>query len=231
MHFFRAKLKAKTELNIKRFAMKQLKTIISITFLLLVWNHNSYAVNSWQFKVFYGEQEIGEHHFMLKNEGDKRKVEINANFNIDVLFINVYSYKHKNTEIWKGSCLSSIESSTDDNGEQFVTRGKNEGDIFKIDSKLGANEVEGCINTFAYWDKNFLDNKELLNSQTGEIVDVDISFVADENILVRNIMVKAKRYKVKTDEFNIDLWYSDDNEWLALNTTTKDGTTLNYQIK
>ena len=211
--------------------MKQLKNIISISLLFFALNQNSYAVNSWQFKVFYGEQEIGEHHFMIENDGDKSKVMIDANFNIDILFINVYSYKHKNIEIWKGTCLSSIESSTDDNGEKFITRGKTEDDIFKIYSKQGANEVEGCVNTFAYWDKRFLDNKELLNSQTGEIVDVDINFVADENILVRNIMVKAKRYKVKTDEFNIDLWYSDNNEWLALNSTTKDGTTLRYQIK
>lgn len=211
--------------------MKLLKNIISIAFLLLAWNHNSYAVNSWQFKVFYGDQEIGEHHFSLKNEGDNRKVEIAANFNIDIFFINFYSYKHKNIEIWKGSCLNSIESSTDDNGEQFITRGKSEDEVFKIDSKLGANEVVGCVNTFAYWDKNFLDNEELLNSQTGEIVDVDISYVADERILVRDKMVNAKRYAVKTDEFNIDLWYSDNNEWLALNSTTKDGTTLRYQIK
>ena len=211
--------------------MKQLKNIISISLLFFALNQNSYAVNSWQFKVFYGEQEIGEHHFMIENDGGKSKVMIDANFNIDILFINIYSYKHKNIEIWKGTCLSSIESSTDDNGEEFITRGKTEDDIFKIYSKQGANEVEGCVNTFAYWDKRFLDNKELLNSQTGEIVDVDINFVADENILVRNTMVKAKRYKVKTDEFNIDLWYSDNNEWLALNSTTKDGTTLRYQIK
>ena len=71
----------------------------------------------------------------------------------------------------------------------------------------------------------------MLNSQTGEIVDVDISFVADEKILVRNKMVNAKRYELKSDEFNIDLWYSDKDEWLALNSTTKDGTMLRYQIK
>lgn len=205
--------------------------MLTIILLFFVWSQSSFAMNSWNFKVFYGDQEIGEHHFSLQKEGDKRKVMIEADFNIDILFINVYSYKHKNTEIWEGSCLSSIESLTDDNGEEFITNGKFNDGVFKIDSKQGANEVDGCVNTFAYWDKRFLDNEALLNSQTGEIVDVVINFVADEKILVRNKVVKAKRYKLKSDKLNIDLWYSDKDEWLALNSITKDGTMLRYQIK
>ena len=207
------------------------KNILYIMLLFFAWGQSSFAVGSWNFKVFYGDQEIGEHHFSLQKNGDKQKVIIKADFNIDILFINVYSYKHKNTEIWKGSCLSSIESLTDDNGEEFFAKGKSENGIFKIYSTQGENEVDGCVNTFAYWDKSFLDNEALLNSQTGEIVDVEISYVADEKIIVRDEMVNAKRYVLKSDEFNIDLWYSDKDEWLALNSTTKDGTTLRYQIK
>ena len=202
-----------------------------ILLLFLVWSQSSFAMNSWNFKVFYGDKEIGEHHFSLKKEGDKRRVMIEADFNIDILFINVYSYKHKNTEIWEGSCLSTIESITDDNGEAFITNGKYENGVFKINSKQGSNEVVGCVSTFAYWDKSFLDNEVLLNSQTGEIVDVDISFVADEKILIRDKLVNAKKYKLKSDKLNIDLWYSDENQWLALNSITEDGTNLRYQMK
>ena len=212
-------------------AINKLKNILMILLLFLVWSQSSFAMNSWNFKVFYGDKEIGEHHFFLQKEGDKRRVMIEADFNIDILFINVYSYKHKNTEIWEGSCLSTIESITDDNGEAFITNGKYENGVFKINSKQGTNEVVGCVSTFAYWDKNFLDNEVLLNSQTGEIVDVDISFVADEKILVRDKVVSAKRYKLKSDKLNIDLWYSDKNQWLALNSITKDGTNLRYQMK
>ena len=219
------------ELKVRVGNMKVLKKSITIILLIFIWSQNVFAVNSWQFKVFYGDQEIGEHHFLVKKEGDNSRVTIEADFNIDIFFINVYSYKHENIEVWKDSCLNSIESSTDDNGDKFKVIGINNDEVFKINSKLGIDEAEGCINTFAYWDMDFLDNDSLLNSQTGEIVDVDISFVANEKILVRNKMVKAKRYEVKTDDFNIDLWYSDNNEWLALNTTTKDGTMLRYQIK
>jgi hypothetical protein len=212
-------------------AINKLKNILVILLLFFAWSQNSFAMNSWNFKVFYGDKEIGEHSFFLQKEGDKRKILIAADFKIDILFINVYSYKHRNTEIWEGSCLSTIESITDDNGEAFITNGKYENGVFKINSKQGTNEVVGCVSTFAYWDKSFLDNEVLLNSQTGEIVDVDISFVADEKILIRDKVVNAKRYKLKSDKLNIDLWYSDENQWLALNSITKDGTNLRYQMK
>ena len=212
-------------------AISKLKNLLVIFLLFFAWSQNSFAMNSWNFKVFYGDKEIGEHHFSLQKEGDKRRVMIEADFKIDILFINVYSYKHKNIEIWEGSCLSTIESITDDNGEAYIIKGSYKDGVFKINSKQGANEVVGCVNTFAYWDKSFLDNEVLLNSQTGEIVDVDISFVADEKILVRNKVVNAKRYKLKSDKLNIDLWYSEENQWLALNSITKDGTNLRYQMK
>lgn len=225
MPFFLERLKN------KGFDMKALVNVISVFLLIVAWNKSSYAVNLWQFEVFYGDQKIGEHHFKAEKDGDKRKVMIEADFNIDILFINVYSYKHKNIEIWKDLCLSSIESSTDDNGEKFNVVGIANGDVFKLDTRLGVDEVEGCVNTFAYWDMSFLESDTLLNSQTGELVDVDISFVSTEKIRVRNEMLSAKKYKVKSEGFNIELWYSESGDWVALNSTTKDGTALRYQLK
>jgi hypothetical protein len=211
--------------------MKQKKSISAFILLCTVMFQPIYAMESWQFKVFYGDTEIGEHHFKRVKDNGRQKVEINADFNVDIFFINVYSYKHNNIEIWKDSCLNSIESSTIDDGEKYLVAGVNEDGVFKIKSNLGYEEVDGCVKTFAYWDKGFLDSESLLNSQTGEIVDVDISFVADEKLLVRNKEISTKRYAVKTDEFNIDLWYSEKNEWVALHSTTQDGTKLRYQIK
>lgn len=211
--------------------MRKIISVISIFILYLYVANISYAMNSWQFKVFYGDQEIGEHYFKVENEGDNRKVSIEADFNVDVLFINVYSYKHKNTEIWKDSCLSSIESSTDDNGDKYSVSGQVSDEVLKIESNLGKEEVEGCVNTFAYWDKNFLESDYLLNSQTGEVVETEVSFISDEKIVVQGKLINTSRYELKTDEFTIDLWYSDNDRWVALNSTTRDGTTLRYQMK
>ncbi|MCW8988807.1 MAG: DUF6134 family protein, partial [Gammaproteobacteria bacterium] len=196
--------------------MKVHKHISIFALCLTILVQHAYAVESWEFKVFYGDTVIGEHHFNVVENDDNKKVEIKADFNVNIFFINVYSYKHKNIEIWKDSCLNSIESSTSDDGRNFLVEGADDKGTFKIKSNLGYEEVDGCVKTFSYWDKEFLDSEALLNSQTGEYVDVDISFVANEKLLVRNEIIDTKRYEVKTDEFDIDLWYSDKDEWVAL---------------
>jgi len=191
----------------------------------------AHAVDSWKFKVFYDESEIGEHVFLRTPDKDGQKVTIEADFNIDILFINVYSYKHRNIEKWNGQCLISINALTDDNGEMFEVKGKSEDEIFNLETKYGEENIDDCVKTFAYWDSSILDSDTLLNSQTGELVDVDISFVAHEEILVRNKLMKTKRYQLKTDDFTIELWYSDKDEWVALNSITSDGAKLYYKIQ
>ena len=50
-------------------AINKLKNLLVILLLFFVWSQNSFAMNSWNFKVFYGDKEIGEHHFPFKKKG------------------------------------------------------------------------------------------------------------------------------------------------------------------
>ena len=50
--------------------------------------------------------------------------------------------------------------------------------------------------TFAYWDKNFLKQPQLLNSQNGEWLPVDINFVGNEDINLNDKTLVAKKYQV-----------------------------------
>lgn len=211
--------------------MKFLKKYTLLILLLLLTGNYAYAVDSWKFKVFYDDSEIGEHEFLRTHDNGGQKLTITADFNIDILFINVYSYKHRNVEKWNGQCLISINALTDDNGEIFEVNGKAEEKIFKLKTKYNEENIDGCVKTFSYWDNSILDSDTLLNSQTGELVDVDISFVANEEILVRNKLVSTRRYNLKTEDFTIDLWYSDNGEWVALNSITSDGAKLHYKIQ
>ena len=45
-------------------------------------------------------------------------------------------------------------------------------DGFQLSTNEGDTTLPGCISTFAYWDKSFLQHDQLLNSQTGEYLEV-----------------------------------------------------------
>ena len=86
----------------------------------------------WQFTVFLDGEKIGTHHFSVRDKGEHKEIVINAQFDVDFLFINIYSYQHDNIEHWKGRCLKSIEASTNDNGEQHKVSGKIENKTFIV---------------------------------------------------------------------------------------------------
>jgi len=203
--------------------------------LILIFSSTIFQVaqanQSWRFKVYYDNTEIGEHLFKVTPMQNKTNVVIEADFNVSLFFINAYNYQHTNYESWNGNCLSSIHSSTDDNGEVLHVQGKAKEDGFFITTASGKNTVQGCVKSFAYWDASILKSTELLNPQTGELMPVEITFVGEETLIVRGLPTRTKRYTLVTEEFKIDLWYSVSNEWLALNSTTADGETLRYQIQ
>ena len=188
------------------------------------------ADQTWKFKVYLDDKEIGEHTFTVATHQDKTHVNIKANFNVYFLFINAYQYTHKNYEIWSNQCLQSVHSITNDNGEELYVQGGYNDEQFKIQTSSGQFTTEGCIQTFAYWNPNFLKSKKLLNAQTGELTPVAVENLGNENIIVRNKLTSASRYRLITEEFVIDLWYSENNEWLALNSTTSNGSILRYRI-
>ena len=185
---------------------------------------------SWHFKVLLDDSEIGRHTFSLRQKNESTHVSVKADFDVKFLFISVYKYEHQNEEIWRGECLASIHSNTNDNGELFSLRGESIGNTIRVETSAGTEHFEGCIKTFSYWDPDFLNSKHLLNAQTGELVAVEVEKLGVTTIQVQGNNTRANHYRLITDEFSIDLWYSvGDQDWLALQSTTRDGTVLKYE--
>ena len=84
--------------------------------------------------------------------------------------------------------------------------------------------------TFAYWNPKLLDQTQLLNPQTGDYVDVRVEKVGDEILVVRGQPVEAKRFKLTAVGVDLTLWYSPDNEWLALSSVAKGGRVIRYEL-
>ncbi len=210
--------------------MKMILSII-LSLMLMVSIPAQANQKTWRFKVFLEDKEIGSHTFQVSNINNQVHATIQADFNVYVLFINAYHYQHRNYEVWEGACLKSIHSTTNDNGEDLFVRATKDNSQLTIESTAGAHQAKGCIKSFAYWDPDFLNSQALLNAQTGEILPIRVELVGQDSINVRNQPTKATHYRIHTDKFSIDLWYSDKNEWLALNSTTENGAKLRYEIQ
>lgn len=184
----------------------------------------------WRFKVLLEGDPIGHQTFRLTQDGSRQRVSIEASMDVKILFLTVYSYRHRNDETWEDGCLVSIASETDDNGEPFRIRGAREGDAFVIDDGKARSLLPSCVHSFAYWDPEKLRQSSLLNSQTGKYEAVQLRELGEETLPSGGGgQQRARRFALEGPELRIDLWYSSaDNDWLALESRSKSGRVIRY---
>jgi uncharacterized protein DUF6134 len=189
----------------------------------------------WDFNVLLDQQKIGEHTFIVRHEQDAEKgplktVEIEANFNVKILFINAYSYQHTNRESWQGNCLVALSSQTNDNGDDLAVRASTQDQQFVVQTQRSTDTFDACPMSFAYWNPAFLTADALINAQTGELEPVKITPLGSERITVAGETFEANHYALELEEQTIELWYAaDDYRWLALETPARGNRTLRYE--
>ncbi len=174
------------------------------------------AEQRWQFKVSLGDKEIGRQTFTVERRGDRSTVTIAADFDVRYVALSFYRYRHRNTEVWRGGCLQSMQAVTDDNGEKLTVDGTRVPGGFEVKATKATLLLPECIMSFAYWDPEFLKQNRLLNSQTGLFEEVRISRVGSERISVRRQPIDATRYKLQGKAIDIDLWYAAGGQWVRL---------------
>jgi len=205
------------------------------------------TAQAWNFRVFLDDTPIGRHSFSLRRDGDESELRSEARFEVKVLFVTAYRYAHQAVERWRGNCLAGLTASTDDDGQRQTVEtrggagvpggagvsggGRLDADRLVVVRREGSQPLSGCVMTYAYWNPDILQQSRLLNAQTGEWDPVRISDAGEERIAVRGVPVSARRYRIAGPKHPIDVWYSAQREWLALESTVAGGRKLKYRIE
>ncbi len=185
---------------------------------------------SWEFSVLLDGSEIGRHRFEVEQDGDLQEVRSEASFDVRFLFFTAFEYRHSNREVWSDGCLRRIESRTRQNGDRQAVVGTLVDDTFVVERDEGKAELDDCVMTFAYWNRDFLEQSRLLNPQTGQYVAVDVEPVGEREIDIRGEVVDARGWRVKADKIELTVWYSADDEWLGLESVARGGRILRYVL-
>jgi hypothetical protein len=189
------------------------------------------ADRTWDFRVFLDDKEIGTHRFDLIERGEERQLTSTARMAVKILFVTAYTYDHHDVEQWQGDCLSGLSSTTDDNGKKYRVDVQRRDGATVVQTLEGTQRLDRCVLTFAYWNPAMLRQTRLLNSQNGEHVEVKITDAGADTIDVRGVKTPARRYELRSEKLSIDLWYSPQQQWLALESMTERGQKLIYKLK
>jgi hypothetical protein len=155
------------------------------------------------FAVYLDDKRIGEHRFTLVERGVERELVSEARFRVSVLGIPAYRYTHQATERWRGDCLQSLASRTDDDGTPYA-----------VDWRSSS----GCTMSFAYWNPRILGERALLNAQTGELEPVRVESLGEG------------RWRLAGRKLVIELRYEGER-WVALETAAGGGKRLRYRLE
>jgi hypothetical protein len=188
------------------------------------------ATGDWDFRVLLDGREIGRHRFSLQRAGEGVVLTSEAQFDVRVLFISAYRYVHEAVERWQDGCLQSLASRTETNGERISVSAQSQGGRLAVTGPAGSDLHDGCVMSFAYWDPRILEAERLLNSQTGELVPVQVTPQGRETVPVRGRPRPASRHRISGPGLSIDLWYAD-GRWVALEALAEGGRRLRYELQ
>lgn len=184
----------------------------------------------WDFTVYLDDKKIGRHSFEVTSVEGLTRVQSEAKFKYTILLIPAYRYEHTAAERWSDNCLMGLDAHTNTNGDRISVSGEAAEDSFKVVRGDQPVELPECVMSFAYWNPDFLEQKRLLNPQTGEYVDVSVEKIGDELLEVRGESVPATRFRLTAYEVDLTLWYSPEDEWLALESIARGGRIIRYEL-
>jgi hypothetical protein len=214
--------------------MNLLKHIFAGALLLLLSSAAAIAEDTTDktlvFDVFLDGKKIGYHRFEIDGPRSNAAVRSEASFDVKFLFVTAFSYRHTATESWSNGCLDEIEARTDSNGKKLNVSGERTDGGFVIDTGDVEAELPSCVMTFAYWNPGFLEQPRLLNPQTGEYLEVEVQELGRDTVRLEGRDVPARSVRVTARQMDITLWYSENSEWLALESVAKGGRIIRYEL-
>ena len=218
-----------------------MKTIHSLLVsAALVWATPSLGVaaastkDELTFAVSLDDQPIGVHRFRMADHGAMRVVDSEATFDVRILRVPVYRYRHSNTETWQNGCLQRIDSETDANGTAYAVDLSKTATGYRIVTPHETQTYQGdCLMSFAYWDQRFLRQQRLLNTQTGELIAVEIQSLGESELKIANRTAPVKGFRVLAAPQGVDIkvfYHSVNGRWVALESVIENGRKLRYVL-
>jgi len=189
------------------------------------------VTRTWVFQARLDGKPIGEHRFVVVDDGGRRTVTSDARFDVKLLGFTVYRYVFHAAERWSGDCLQSLAADTDDDGTPARVRAEREGERLRIRGGTADVDAAGCVMTYAYWNPALRAQTRLLNPQTGRVDAVTITAAAPGSIEVGARRIDAQRFRIAAPPGPVDVWTTPDGEWVGLDAGVKGGRTLSYRLR
>lgn len=189
-------------------------------------NIDAATPESLSFEVLRDGSQIGRHRISFQEVGDELHVDIAIDLEVNLAFITLFRYEHRNKEVWRDGRLISLESRTNDDGKEYSVSARATDEGLLVEGSSGSFLAPGDILPTSYWNKATVDQDVLLDTQRGGLLEVSAKAKGQDDIWADEKRLQAKRFDLDGD-LDADLWYAPDGEWMKIAFTVR-GAAIDY---
>ena len=163
------------------------------------------------FDVFRNGSPFGEHRVEFSERPDGRmEVEIEIGLRVGFGPVTVFRYEHESEEVWDGGELVSLTASTLKDGDRtrYALSRDEAGRLISQDGW-----IEDLVPS-SHWSGYMAGLPAVLNTETGEPMDVTIEDLGMDRIETGSGLIDARRYRM-TGSVTVDLWYDAEGRWVG----------------
>jgi hypothetical protein len=159
------------------------------------------------FEILRDSADIGSHKLSFRREGEDLHVNVAIDIEVGFGLLTLFEYTHTNHEVWRDGRLIRLESTTNDDGDEYIVSAKLVGETLRVEATgQKPYDAPADIIPTSYWHPHTVTQSRLLNTQTGRIVQIMVQPQGEDRILVGGEQHQATKFRVSGD-LEMQLWY------------------------
>ena len=179
------------------------------------------------FQILRNGSDFGKHSVVFDEREQETRVQIDINMKYALGPVAFFRYEHSNEEVWKGDRIVSLSSQTYDDGDDYSVQAS-WGNVLSVDTNGKRYEAPKGLLTTSYWNPATLKSDQLLNTQKGQVEDIEVTYLGRKNFETAVEALKADHYKVQS-KVPIEVWYdSKTKQWVGLKFSVR-GSDIEYK--
>lgn len=189
--------------------MTMIRTIIPALMLLQAAASAETQILRYQVDhAVYGK--IGIYENRIDRQGDQTTVHTALHLQIKILGIVVERRDAERLEYWDGEQLVGFSGTTTVNGDVTEISGHALDEGFEVTSKQGKRVVPLDVRPSNPWSGHFLASRSLMQTDSGEVEQIEVSPPAKAEIKLDNRIVTTAFYDIKSDPA-YQVWIGEDD--------------------
>jgi len=168
------------------------------------------------FTVLRKGKRFGSHVLTFERDDDGG-LQVTTDVDLQVKFgpITAFKYRLDSVEEWVDGQLVGLTGRSNNDGRKGTVAAEIQGDALVVDSTKFDGALPLTTIPSSHWNRLQVYQNQMLSTETGEVLDIDVEVIGDDTVKVGGELVEATHYRLKSD-LTVDLWYDKQSRWVKL---------------